>query len=391
MAPLLDQYASLNLMPQAADAAAKHWVPPLLIQRVTSEEKGHQVGMEQVAHCIEQCHLQDKLVISVADSAYAHEAGRVLLSAHSNWVHLCRLNSTRNIYSLPTKSLPGVGNKRRYGKKMTLNKPESHDAPDEIREIEHLTPQGKVRQMRIKIWTQKVFRGSRDYKAYEHPMTVYQVELLKDCKPVYKNPLWLGIFGQRRDEITLDEVLSYYLRRYDIEHFFRFSKRNLLMASYQTPDTLVEEGFVQLTGLAYDQLYLARTDVKRLAKPWERYLPDYQTPVTEADCATSTQTQRHFQSVLETIGTPACKPIPRGNPQGRGKGALQKTRERHPYIFKGKNKSQNKASPIISAPDKAAVLPEPQKIQLALDDIKNILKKHEVDAKSIVKLLENSS
>ena len=53
-------------------------------------------------------------------------------------------------------SLPGVGNKRRYGEKMTLNKPESHDVPDEIREIEHLTPQGKSHQMRIKIWRQSI-------------------------------------------------------------------------------------------------------------------------------------------------------------------------------------------------------------------------------------------
>ena len=127
--------------------------------------------------------------------------------------------------------------------------------------------------------------------------------------------LWLVVVGARRHELTLLEVQQAYRQRYDLEHFFRFGKQRLLLASFQTPDAAREANWLQLGQLAYTQLYLSRTLVNSRPRPWERYLPSRLTGVT-----TPTTTQRDFAYIIRPLGTPAQAPKRRGNAPGRVKG-----------------------------------------------------------------------
>jgi hypothetical protein len=68
------------------------------VQRVPSNKKGHEVGMQQVQQLIAQGELTDELVLGVADSKYGTESRRKMASEYKNWVHLFRIVSTRNIY-----------------------------------------------------------------------------------------------------------------------------------------------------------------------------------------------------------------------------------------------------------------------------------------------------
>lgn len=81
------------------------------------------------------------------------------------------------------------------------------------------------------------------------------------------------VIGKRRHELSLLQVHEAYTQRYDLEHFFRFSKKRLLPSKFQTPDFEHEENWCQLVQLAYVQLWLARCLVKAMSRPWERYLP----------------------------------------------------------------------------------------------------------------------
>jgi len=47
--------------------------------------------------------------------------------------------------------------------------------------------------------------------------------------------------GERRNELSLQQIFAAYQRRYDLEHFFRFGKQRLLLHHYQTPETDHEE------------------------------------------------------------------------------------------------------------------------------------------------------
>ncbi len=53
--------------------------------------------------------------------------------------------------------------------------------------------------------------------------------------------MWLIVMGKRRHELSLVETWGAYGQRYDVEHYFRFGKQRLLMASYQTSNVEHEE------------------------------------------------------------------------------------------------------------------------------------------------------
>ena len=162
------------------------------------------------------------------------------------------------------------------------------------------------------------------------PFTLLRVRWLDAAgQPLFKRELWLIVVGARRNELTLLEVQQAYRQRYDLEHFFRFGKQRLLLASFQTPAAEREANWLQLGQLAYTQLYLSRTLVHSRPRPWERYLPSRPTTV-----ATPTMTQRAFAAIIRPFGTPAAAPKRRGNAPGRAKGACPGPRPRHPVVKK---------------------------------------------------------
>ena len=122
-----------------------------------------------------------------------------------------------------------------------------------------------------------------------------------------------------------------YCQRFDLEHLFRFSKQKLLLGAYQTPEADYEENWIQLSLLAYVQLWAARELTVHLPRPWERYLP--QPPQGRI---TPSNVQRDWNRITAQMGTPAVAPKPRGKSPGRLKGQAQPPRERQPVIKKGK-------------------------------------------------------
>jgi len=107
--------------------------------------------------------------------------------------------------------------------------------------------------------------------------------------------------------------------------------------AFQTPDVTNEENWWHLCSLAYNQLYLAKALVGSTLKPWERYLPEYKkSNKRRSNLATPTQTQRGFDLVLQSIGTPAAACVPRGVSPGKLNGQTSLRREDKPIIFKAK-------------------------------------------------------
>ena len=48
-----------------------------------------------------------------------------------------------------------------------------------------------------------LLRGSRHYNGSKHPMNLVQISILdKNKKEVHKRPLWLCVFGARRNEVS---------------------------------------------------------------------------------------------------------------------------------------------------------------------------------------------
>ncbi len=59
--------------------------------------------------------------------------------------------------------------------------------------------------------------------------------------------MWFIVMGKRRHELTLKHIYQAYDTRYNIEHFFRFGKQELLPTSFQTTEVAREERWWALT------------------------------------------------------------------------------------------------------------------------------------------------
>ena len=80
------------------------------------------------------------------------------------------------------------------------------------------------------------------------------------------SPMWLIAIGSRRHQLTCLDIYQSYRQRFDLEHLWRFGKQRLLMTAFHTPEVKHEVHWVQLTLLAYTQLWVARELAQHLPR-----------------------------------------------------------------------------------------------------------------------------
>jgi hypothetical protein len=330
------QYSVTSWLPKNKDDKNKHWILPITTDRVPSEEKPHEFGITQVINMIKNLDLSDELVVCVSDSAYGTENCRKTAESSENLVHVFRLKGNRNVFDKPCKH---TVKQKKYGHKMSLGNVQTHGVPDEKKTTKHISSKGKLYHVTVYRWNDRYLRGSRSFKGYTHPFDVLKVEM----RPIQQDgtsgeiigkPMWLVSYGQRRREISTLDIYRDYAQRFDLEHFFRFGKNNLLLTSYQTPDHKHEELFSKICIIAYAQLFLARNDVNLHLKPWEKY--NKALKYTNCKTLSPPQVQRTFSSVLEKVSTPALPAKKRGISKGRKAGYKVKERDNQDIVFKTK-------------------------------------------------------
>jgi len=333
------QYSSVVLLPEKETERASPWVVPLSNQRVKSWEDKEKVGGEQMASLLadERLPFQDELCVEVGDTSYSKPAYLAANRQFSNLVTIVRVRSNRTFYSQPVENEASErehsGHPTWFGQAFRLSDPETWPEPDETLATTHLSRRGRLYQVRIQAWHNKLMRGKQ--KPAPIPMHRYPFTLLRVClyndqgELAFQRPLWLIVVGERRLELSLLEIYRAYIQRFDIEHFFRFGKQKLLLDKFQTPETAHEETWWQLVHLAYLQLWVARSCAQCLPRPWERHLPAVKTGIISPGFV-----QRDFKRIIHQLGTPAEVPKPRGIPPGRRKGMGLVPRMRRKVIRK---------------------------------------------------------
>lgn len=328
------QYSVAAWLPKNQDDRDKHWIVPLVGDRVPTDNKPSEFGMSQLTKLITDLDLQDQLVVSVSDSAYGSENCRKQAKTISNLVHIYRLPGHRNIYC---KLGEHKNKQKKYGDTMALKKGETHKDPDDTATTTYKSCKGRLYHVSISRWHDMMVRGTHTFKAYEHPFDLVKVMIrpvLNDgsCGDVIGKPMWLVAYGERRREISTLDIYHNYAQRFDLEHYFRFGKNNMLLTKYQTPSVEHEEVFFMLCLIAYSQLYLARNDAELVLTKWEQYGYDHN------ECGASTlspaKVQRSFQSVLASTSTPAKISKKRGVNSGRKTRESAGSRANNDIIFK---------------------------------------------------------
>ena len=340
------QYATTALLPEAEAGVSPSWVIPLLTRRVTTAEDKELVGSGQVDALLSdpQLPFTRSLCVDVGDSSYSKPACLAANRHQPHLVTIARARGTRVFYRQlvadnPEVTQEPVGHPTWYGQRFALQEPDSWHQPDEVASFSEKSRRGKSYWVEIKAWHNMLMPGKHKPKRlpmHRYPFTLVQiVRYDEQGQLACKRPLWLIVIGQRRHQLSLLDIYAAYKQRYDLEHFFRFGKQKLLLASFQTPEDVREEKWWQLVHLAYAQLWLARHVANSLPRPWQRNLPQMKMRFLSP-----TLVQRDFARIIRQIGTPAKPPKRRGISPGRPQGSKLPPRPRQKVVVKGQKEAE---------------------------------------------------
>lgn len=299
------------------------WSLPVSLERIPTDKTSCEIAKTQLQLLDELTPDGSLLSVIVADCAYGS------LSPCSNQVVIARGRTDRIGRRLNKNEQINKkrGRPRKYEAEpirfIDDHPPDSKSASDEEYEYE-----GPVKHQQGYI----VFNRWNDVCVTGHskPVDVVKVETFYkhnfDRTPL--PPLLLILSGDRRKEITSLEAYKCYLRRFDIEHFFRFIKQKLLFCHYQTPDLDHQISWWWFCIITYWLLYLVRHIGTGPTRPWHKKRDPGQP-------AGPGEVKRQFaSSIFPILGSPSRPPITSKKSRGRKLGTQLPKRERKKVVKK---------------------------------------------------------
>ena len=121
----------------------------------------------------------------------------------------------------------------------------------------------KLGQLYLRLWCNLHFYQSAQYSMY-----VIQVERIDQGELRKSKPLWLVWEGEQMP--TLSSIWRQYLRRFAIDHWYRFIKQRLhwTLPHFSTPEQ--SERWSDLMPMLSWQLWLARDSIQDCPLPWQK-------------------------------------------------------------------------------------------------------------------------
>ncbi len=259
--------------------------------------------------------------ILLLDSSYA--VGQ-LVAADLGVDILARLAGNR-VFRRPAPPWQGIGRLPKHGPPVKLADPTTHGEPDATTVL----PDPLYGAVTIDRWDQL-----HDERAPARDRTLLRIQLAHYAPRAHRQgapqPLWLVWTG---NELPPSDAVfrAWYLRRFAIEHAFRFLKQSLDWTTPRLRHPQAADRWSWVLALALWQLWLAREVVVPVTRPWERARPAPQHPPRP----TPGQVRRACASLFAALGTPARPPRKRGNAPGRQPGQAPGRAPRYPVVKRG--------------------------------------------------------
>jgi hypothetical protein len=308
------------------------WTTPVDVERVRPAQDANVVAAEQVKGLLGRLGREEVAAIPlfVFDAGYDPVKLQQGLEG-SHCQVLVRLRAGRRFYGDPGLSDPPahVGRPRRHGPKMKCNDPSTWPEPS----AEHHCEDAGYGTVRVRAWAElhpKVHnhagRGTRGpLPIVVGTLVLVEVERLpRGERRREPRVLWLWWHGLEETTPDLDLLWRSYVRRFDLEHTFRFLKQSMGWTTPRVRHPEQADRWTWLVVAAYTQLRLARARVADLRLPWERRY--------DAGRLTPIRVHRAVSALLVHLGTPAKPPKPCGRSPGRPKGRLSGRAKRYPAL-----------------------------------------------------------
>jgi hypothetical protein len=231
---------------------------------------------------------------------------------------LGRVRSDRSFFFPPAPRAPGaVGRAAKHGPEFALDDPSTHPDP----EAATTTDTTRYGTARTRAWTRLHPRLTRRaaWQHHDGELPIIEGSIIRlqvDRLPGDRDPkpVWLWYSRPDISESTVDRLWRAFLRRFDLEHTFRFLKQTLgwTRPRIRTPEQ--GDRWTWLIITAHTQLRLARGLTDDLRRPWEK-------PITEPRRLTPGRVRRGFRNLRRKTALPASAPKPTHPGPGRPPGS----------------------------------------------------------------------
>ena len=327
------------------------WNLPLSMQLTPFDENKNTFTARQINELLDNEDLPfgKDLTVNALDSNYASPEYIANTYSQKNLVNITRLASNRNVWKKLSKeeqlnrrerNNDNRGANAIYGEKYKLNKADSWELPcDDVSEFGIKTSKGKKYIVKISIWEDMLIRSKRGKSMKDKPMRLIRVELFdpQTGVPALKKCMWLGVWGKRRKELKGEEIFWCYRNRFDIEHFFRFGKQNLLLDKYQTPDEEHLQNWLEVVNLAYWLLWLGKDEAKHETLKWRQYDKNTKNRKKYGLSVDPSQVQRQMEGIILSFEQEPFLPKQQIKSKGRKLGQIMPKREKYPVRKKKKS------------------------------------------------------
>ena len=310
-------YSTLTWVPEKKGS----WALPLLNERISSQETPFGKASEQLRKVQRQL---PNRAISLWDAEYGC-APFLLATADIPADKIIRLRPNLRLFG-PPSDYKGRGRYPVHGAKFKFKDPTTWWKADADFEMQD-PDLGKVH---IRIWNELHFQ-----KASQCPFRVACIERL-ESKGSRRLPkmIWVAWIGNQPPEDTF--WWQRYLRRYAVDHWYRFAKQRLhwTRPMFSTPEQ--GERWSDLMPLITWQIWLARPIGVDKPLPWQKKQPEM----------TPGRVCQGMSDIFAMIGTPAQPPKRRGNAPGWPKGQSRQRRPRFDVVKK--SQKQAKSAQLIA-------------------------------------------
>ncbi len=311
------------------------WTAPADVARVHPARDANEVAAEQIEAFLGRSAVEGRLAaVFVFDAGYDPvKLQQGLAGSSPCQILVRRLRAGRSFYGDPSLSDPpaNIGRPRRHGPKMRCSDPSTWPEPS----AEHACEDAGYGVVRVRAWASlhpKVAshkgRGSRGpLPIVVGTLVLVEVERLpRGERRREPRVLWLWWAGPEGTEADLGLLWRAYVRRFDLEHTFRFLKQTFGWTNPRFRYPEQADRWTWLVVAAFTQLRLGRASVADMRLPWERQY--------EAGRLTPTRVHRAVSTLLGRVGTPAKPPKPCGRSPGRPKGRRSGRAKLYPAIKK---------------------------------------------------------
>jgi hypothetical protein len=298
------------------------WAVPLDVKRVGPHDDPNLIAVAQIRRLL--AHLaaagSTDTPTVVLDAGYS-PACLGLHLAQDNVRIIVRIRCDSVLLTTPTPRPPhSPGRPRQHGPALKLIDPTTWPEPDD-----HLTPptDDTRAELTVTCWRGLHLRPSRTYhepdtgqpaKANRHLIHGNLIRV-HSADPGRKT-MWLWCTGPH-GSYDLDTAWRAYLRRFGIEHFFRFTKQDLAWTTPRPRTPAQAERWSWLVAAAYAQLVLAHQLTDYHPLPWQRHRP-----------ATPRRVKHGFSRLHRLLGTPAQPP--QNSTPGPGRPPSSPNQHKHP-------------------------------------------------------------